>query len=434
VNENVSASPRYAWYVVAVLMIANVSFWIDRQILSLLVVAIRRDLGLSMTDIGYLGAALAVFSTVMAVPIARIADSSNRRNLIAAGIAVWSVMTALGGLAGTFRRLLLARIGVGAGEATLQPAATSMLADYFPRERLGSAMGTYSMGIFIGSGVAYFVGGWIVGLVSSQDTLTWPIIGTIRPWQTVFMFVGLPGLLIAVLMFTVREPERRDHSRGTVPVSQLLAYVRRNVRTFLCLSFGFALSATVNLGIGAWLATFLIQSHGWPASRAGMIQGSLTMTVGALGVVAGGRVADALVRRGHSDAPLRVGIMGAAGMLVSATAYPFARSDVAAVLWLVLVNVFAAFPWGAASAAAAEMMPPFIRAQGTALYFFVTNLISITLGPISVAAIADYVFHSDAALPYALAIVNILGMTGAILLFVIGMPAYRRTLSTRDLA
>jgi MFS family permease len=434
VNENVSASPRYAWYVVAVLMIANVSFWIDRQILSLLVVPIRRDLGLSMMDIGYLGAALAVFSTVLAVPIARIADSHSRRNLIAAGIAVWSVMTALGGVANTFRRLLLARVGVGAGEATLQPAATSLLADYFPRERLGSAMGVYSMGIFIGSGIGYVAGGWIVGFASSQATWSWPLVGTIKPWQTVFILVGLPGLLFALLTFTIREPERRDHSRGTVPLSQLIAYVRRNLRTFLCLSFGYALSATVNLGIAQWLATFLIQFHGWSAARAAGIQGGLTTTVGALGVVAGGRLADALVRRGQTDGPLRVGIIGAVGMLVSATAYPFAGSDTSAVLWLVLVNIFAAFPWGAASAAAAEMMPPAIRAQGTALYFFVLNLFSVALGPISVAAVARYVFHSDASLPYALAIVNIVGMSGAILLFVIGMPAYRRTLATRDAA
>src|SRR5437867_11897145 len=151
-------------------MIANVSFWIDRQILSLLVVPIRRDLGLSLTEMSYLiGVPFAVFSTVMAVPIARIADSKSRRNVIALGIAAWSVMTALCGLAATFWRLLLARIGVGVGEASLQPAATSLLADYFPRDRLGSAMGVYSMGIFIGSGVAYFVGGWIVGLVSSQQ-------------------------------------------------------------------------------------------------------------------------------------------------------------------------------------------------------------------------------------------------------------------------
>ena len=130
-----------------------------------------------------------------------------------------------------------------------------------------------------------------------------------------------------------------------------------------------------------------------------MVQGVLTLTVGAVAVVAGGRLADALLRRGRTDAPLHVAIMGAVGMLVSATAYPFASSDVSAVLWLVLVNIFAALPWGAASAAAAEMIPASMRAQGVAVYSFVLNVVAITIGPIAVGAIMDHVFHRDSALP-----------------------------------
>jgi MFS family permease len=424
---------RYAWYVVGVLTLANVSGFVDRQILSLLVVPIRRDLGLSLTEMSYLiGLPFAIFFTLMGIPIARLADSGNRRNVIAIGIALWSVMTALCGLAGSFWRLLLARIGVGVGEAALQPPATSMIADYFPRERLGSAMSVYSMGVFLGSGLAYFIGGWIVGMVSAQETWTWPLIGVVRPWQTVFIVVGLPGLLIALSMLTVREPGRRDHSRGTVPLRTVFAYVRDNRRTFACQCFGFALSATVNYGIAAWLATFLIQTHGLSAQRAGMLQGVLTMTIGTFGVLAGGRVADIFARRGYIDGALRVGIIGAIGMLVSATAYALTPSTTAAIAWLVVVNFFAAFPWGAASAAAAEIVPPAMRAQGVALYFFVLSLVSSAVGPWSVAAVTEYVFGDDAALRYGLAIVNLVGMFGAITLFAIGLPAYRRTLGSRD--
>lgn len=427
------SSTRYAWYVVGVLMLANVSAYIDRQILSLLVVPIRRDLGLSLTEMSYLiGLPFAIFFTLMGIPIARLADSGSRRNVIAAGIALWSVMTALCGLAGTFWRLLLARIGVGVGEAALTAPATSLIADYFPRERLGTAMGVYSIGIFLGSGLAYFIGGWIVGIVSVQDVWTLPLAGSIRPWQTVFFMVGLPGILIALLMLTVREPERRDHSRGTVPVSVLFAYVRANLRTYACYTLGFTLYATVNFGIAAWLATFLIQTHDWTASRAGMVQGMLTMTIGVVGVLAGGRLADAFVRRGYPDGAIRVGVIGAAGMLVSATAYPLASSPTVAVAWLVSVNVFAALPWGAAYAGNAEMAPPFIRTQSIALFILVLNLISFSLGPWSVAAITDYVFGEDAALGQSLAIVNVTGMLGAIALFAYGLPAFRRTLANRD--
>jgi len=425
-------SPRYAWYVVGVLTVASISANIDAQILSLLIPAIRRDLGVSMTEMSYLvGLPFAIFYTLMGLPIARLADRGNRRNIIAVGIALWSLMTALSGLAGTYWRLLLARIGVGVGEAALAPPGTSMLADYFPPERLGTAMSVYSTAIFIGSGLAYFIGGWIIGLVEAQTTWQWPVIGAIRPWQTVFLMVGLPGLVVALLMLTVREPARQERREvpGGVSLGELAAYVRRNARTFTCHSLGFALSATVNYGIAAWLATFLIERHGWPASRAGMVMGILTMTVGALGVIGGGRLADHYVRSGRMDGALRVGIAGALGMLVSASAYPFAGSAATAVTWLVLVNFFAAFPWGAANAAAAEIVPPEMRAQGVALYFLVLSLVSRALGPYAVAAVTEHVFGDERALPYALAIVNVAGMSLAIALFLLGLPAYRATLA-----
>src|SRR6185503_17074164 len=134
-------------------------------------------------------------------------------------------------------------------------------------------------------------------------------------------------------------------------------------------------------------------AYGWTPARAGVVQGVLTMTVGVAGVLAGGRVADRYVRRGRADGRLRVGIIGAAGMLISATAYPLMPTAALAVAWLAVVNFFAAFPWGAASAAAAEMVPPPLRAQGAALYFLVMNLVSAILGPTSVALVTDYVFR-----------------------------------------
>ena len=425
-------SSRYAWYVVAVLMIANVSGFVDRQIVALLVQPIQRDLGISDTQVGTLISSFAIAFTVAGIPFARIADAGNRRNVIVFGVALWSLMTSISAFAGTFARLLLTRIGVGLGESALQPPAVSLIADYFPSERRGTAMSVYSMGIFLGSGLGYFIGGWIVGLVSAQEVWILPAVGSIRPWQTVFLIIGLPGLLIALLVLTVREPARRATSGARTTIRELVMYMRANLRTFLCVSLGFACSATVNFGIAAWLASFLVRAHGWPAARAGMVQGSLTMTIGVIGVVVGGRVADWLVRRGRSDGALLVGIIGAAGMLVSATAYPFAPNAGAAVWWLVLVNFFAAFPWGAASAATAEMVPAGMRAQGTALFLVVLNLISYTLGPISVGLITDHVFHDKAALPYSLAIVNVVGMAAAIAFFAFGLAAYRRTLAARD--
>src|SRR6185295_11137343 len=218
----------------------------------------------------------AVFYSLLGLPIARLADRSSRRNIIAAGVALWSVMTAVCGLAGTFWRLLFARIGVGVGEATLQAPATSLIADLFERERLGTAMSVYAMGVFLGSGLAYYIGGWIVGLVSAQEMWTLPLLGSVRPWQTAFFIVGLPGLLLALLMVTtIDEPTRRSEQPRAEPLSVLFTYMRKNLRTFTTLITGFTLSATVNYGIAIWLATFLATKHGWPTARAGMLQGVL---------------------------------------------------------------------------------------------------------------------------------------------------------------
>jgi MFS family permease len=433
---------RYAWYVVGVLTLANISGFVDRQILSLLVIPIRRDLGISDTQMSVLmGLSFALFQTTLGVPIGRLADSHSRRAIIAAGVAAWSAMTMVCGLTRTYAQLLLARIGVGVGEAALQAPTVSLVADYFPRARRATALSVYTLGTFLGSGLAYLLGGAIVGAGAitgrtvAPDRWRWPLVGEIYPWQAVFFVVGAPGLLIALLFFTVREPTRRGMAVGAgaitgarpVPLGALWRYVRANAATFAAQSLGFALSATVNYGIAAWLPTFLVRTYGWPIARAGIVQGTLTMTVGVLGVVTGGRVADRLVRRGLVDGPLRVGIIGALGMLVFAGLYPLMPTAGLAVLLLAPVNFFAAFPWGAAYAAAAETMPNPLRAQGTALYVLVINLVSGTLGATAVALVTDRVFGNDLALRYSLSIVSATGMLLAAALLAAGLGPYRRT-------
>ena len=413
-----TSATRHGWYVVAVLTLANVSGFVDRQLLSLLVVPIKRDLGISDTEMSYLmGLSFSVLYTALSLPIARWADRGSRPAIIAGGVALWSLMTLLCGLARTYPRLLLARIGVGIGEAALAAPAVSLISDYFPRERLGTAMSVYSLGVFLGSGLAYLVGGLAVGSLATAGMTTLPVVGELRPWQTSFLVVGAPGLAIAALLLTVREP-RPASARAAegAPLSSLWQYLAAHRRAFISLCGGFSAMATVNYGIAAWLATFLVRAYGWTPARAGVVQGVLTMTVGVAGVLAGGRVADRYVRRGRADGRLRVGIIGAVGMLASATAYPLMPTAMLAVAWLAVVNFFAAFPWGAAPAAAAELFPAELRAQGVAIYFFVLNLVSATLGPTLVALLTDYAFRDEQAVGYSLAVMNVVGMSVGIAL------------------
>ena len=427
-------TPAQAWYAVAILTIANVSGFVDRQILSLLVEPIKRDLQVTDTQVSLLmGLGFVVFYSLLGLPIGRWVDRGHRPRIVALGATVWSVMTMLTGTASSYWHLFLARIGVGAGEATLGPAAVSIIADQFPQKRLGVAMSTYMMGTFLGSGVAYALGAYVVGRVDKPGIVMVPLVGAVYPWQLVFFFVGLPGLLVALLALTMREPRASSphaaQARTTAqsPFAEVIAYLRANARTVGALSLGFACSASVNYGVGAWLATFLIRTHAWTVQEAGTLQGVLTFTIGPLGVMLGGRLTDRWSRRGHIDASLRVGILGALGMLLFAGLYPLVPTGTLAAALLIPVNIFAAMPWGAANAAIAEAMPPRMRGQGSAIYQLVVNLLSGVLGPTAVALLTDQVFRDPLALRYSLSLSAVVGMTLAIGLLAWGRPAFRTT-------
>ncbi|AHG93832.1 major facilitator superfamily MFS_1 (plasmid) [Gemmatirosa kalamazoonensis] len=416
---------RGAWLALALLTLANVSGFVDRQVLSLLVEPIRHDLSLTDTQVSLLmGLGFVVVSSTLALPMGRVADTRSRRGLLAAGAAAWSLATTLTGLARGYGQLLVARMAVGAGEAALQPGAISLLADLFPPAQLGRAMSVYTLGTFLGSGIAYVLGAWGIAF-AAEHLATWPVLGAVRPWQSVYLLVGLVSFVVAPLLLLVREPPRRETAR--VPVRAVAAYVRAHADAVVPLSLGFACSAAVNYGIAGWLATFFVRTHGWSAARAGVLQGSLTMTVGVLGALGGGWLSDRLVRRGRVDGPLLVGVVGALGMLVCAGAYPLLASATAAAVLLVPVNVFAALPWGPANAAMAELMPERMRGQGAALMLLVVNLVSGALGPTAVALATDRLFGGAAGLRYALSTVSVVGMLLAAGLLLAARGPFRRT-------
>ncbi len=426
-----SSDTRYAWYAVAILTLANVSSFVDRQILTLLVDPIRRDLAISDTEMSLLlGLSFALFYTVLGFPIARLADRRSRRGIIAVGIAVWSVMTALCGVARNYVQLLLARVGVGVGEAALSPPAYSLIADYFPRERLGAAIGVYSMGIYLGVGLAQIIGGAVVEVVSDQGLWAVPLVGAVRPWQVVFFVVGLPGLLVALLMFTVREPPLSGGpSAPSIPVRDVVAHFRRHGATFATHHLGAALIALCNYGMGSWLPTFFVRTHGWTVSEAGYLLGAANLTFGIAGVVLAGALADRLQSRGVADAKLRVVLGAALGLLVCDVATPLMPTGLLAAIWIFPLSFFAAAPFGVAAAAVQELVPPRMRAQASALYLFVVSLIGLGAGPTVVALATDYLFRDDLALRYSLALVTGVGLVLATGVLAAGLAPYRRTVA-----
>lgn len=396
-------------------MLAYVCSFVDRQVLSLMVPAIKRDLGISDTKMSLLlGLSFAMFYSFLGLPIGRLADRRNRRGIIAVGIAVWSVMTALSGLARNYTQLFLARMGVGVGEAALSPAAYSLIADYFPKDRLGTAIGVYSLGIYLGSGLALMVGGWVAGQVSTAASYLVPVIGEVRPWQAVFLVVGIPGLLLAAWVATLREPRRGGMSGAPplahpLPVAEVAGYVRGQVSAFAGHNVGFALIALVNYAWAYWVPTWLQRVHGWTPQHVGLVYGGWTATFGVAGVVIGGWLGDVMARRGYSDARLRIGLIGIAGEL--AAGLWFLTAPTTNMEWALIPGTFfASFGFGAAAAAIQEISPGPMRAQTSALYLFVINLIGQWLGPFFVARLTDGYFRDEMMIGRSLLIVTVGGL------------------------
>jgi len=423
-------STAYPWLVVAILMVAYVFSFVDRQILNLLVAPIRRDLGISDTQMSLLmGFSFAIFYTILGIPLGRLADSRSRRGLITAGMVVWSLMTALCGLAHSYWQLFLFRIGVGVGEATLSPAAYSMIADYFPPERRATAISVYSMGIYLGSGIAFLLGGLVIQFAVAQGAVTLPLVGDVRPWQFVFFVLGGSGIVFSLVFLLVREPPRDGVGvvGSRVPFDAVVAHLWQSRRTVLCHNLGFAMIAFCSYGISAWVPTFFIRTFSWTAGQVGIIYGLTVMVFGCLGVLFGGWLTDRWRREGRTDAALRVGICASSIAIVGGV---FLLADTGTVAALLMVpSVFAlGMPFGAAPAAILEIVPNQMRGQTGAVYLFIVNLIGLGVGPTAVALVTDYVFANDQALRWSMLIVGTVANVGAIALLAAGLKPYRETL------
>ncbi|MFN3233534.1 MAG: spinster family MFS transporter [Alphaproteobacteria bacterium] len=437
------ASPARAWYLIGVLVLAYTFSFIDRQILGLLVTPIKRDLGISDFEVGLLGGlAFALFYTFLGLPIGRLADRANRRNIIVAGIVVWSLMTAACGLAKNFWTLFLARMGVGVGEAALSPPAYSLIADTFPPDKLARALSVYSMGIFIGSALAYIVGAGVVQAVDTAPPVTIPVFGEIHAWQLTFFIVGLPGILVALLMLTVREPARRgvlktkraDGTEGidSLPLRDVLAFVRKNGKTYGAHFVSFALLAVFGYGTALWIPEFIRRSYGWEIYDAGYAYGFIILIFGIGGVFFGGWFCDWMRARGRTDANMRGTMMAAVALAPCAILFPLAGSVEIALVVLAGAVFFGAMPTGAAAAALQAVTPNQMRAQVSALYLFTVNLIGMGVGPGLVGFFTDFVFGDTNQLYLSLVLTAAITIPPAALLLAWGLKHYRKSLAEND--
>ncbi|HSG59428.1 MAG TPA: MFS transporter [Woeseiaceae bacterium] len=390
-----AAMRRYTMVVLAVVYMFN---FIDRYILAILLPAIREEFQVGDTLLGLLtGTAFALFYVAVGIPVARLADKVNRRNLIAVAVAVWSGMTALSGLAANVWQLTLARIGVGIGEAGCSPPAHSMIADLYPPEQRSSAMGFYTLGIGAGIMLAYLAGGWVAQNIG---------------WREALFIVGLPGLLLALIVrFTLAEPARgaseKRRDSGRQPAFRLVMRFLVSRRSFVYMAVGAGLISFVGYSIGNFMPSFIERSYGMELAAIGLWLGLINGTAGGFGFFLGGYLADRVGRAGQARAVRFLALASIftallhVGVFVAPTA---GWSLVLFVLPALTSNFYLAPVLGQTQSLVSLRM----RAVASAIMLLVINVIGLALGPPVTGLISDLLLprFGDDSMRYALLIVS----------------------------
>lgn len=422
------------WYVVGILSLAYCFSAIDARVLTLLVIPIKQDLGLSDFQISLLqGFAFALLYSVAAIPIGRFVDTSrNRTRIIVWGVLCWSLMTMACGLVRSFGQLFTARIGVGVGEATLSPTAYSLISDYFDSRRRALAISCYAIGYPIGGGLALIIGGVLLRYFAEAGGANLPLLGRLAPWQMVFVVVGLPGAIIAALLMTVREPERRELTKGyegrAMPLSQTFAWLRLHWRLYAMLIGSISLIGMLSIGVSLWYPTFLIRTYRMPVAEVGLYYGAVMLVCGTVGTLAGGWMSGRLMRAGRRDANMRIVLATTVLKALPLIIGPLMPTPALALGFMGVGTLIGQAAQGVMIAAIQDVTPNQLRGQMMALTLLCVNLIGLGLGASFIAAITDFGFGDEAALRYSIAIAGAVLLPIIVALIIAGLPVYRRAL------
>jgi len=400
----------YAWIIVVCLMLANTMSFVDRQIFALLIEQIKADFRISDTAVSLLhGFAFAIFYVVFGFFFGRLSDSMSRVKIIAFGIFFWSLMTALCGMAKGYISLFLARLGVGVGEATLSPAAHSLLAASFPREALGKATSLYSVGVYLGAGFAYLVGGAAIQYVASLGEISIPLLGVVKPWQVAFMVVAFPGIFVAGLFLLLKEPVREIQagSHRRISISEkggFVSLLKERRRFYFAHMVGFAMFLILGQGYLAWLPTFFMRTFSWEAGDVGLVMGLVILIAGTAGALSTGLCVDYMYKKGYVSGAMWISAVIAGATTLFAVAAPLVNNEVTAVVLMIPTIFLLSAPWGVAVAAIQGVTPEHYRGRLAALYVFSVNITGMAVGPTMLALFTDYIFGSEGDLRYSLAL------------------------------
>lgn len=401
-EQEIVITPGYRSYALALFVLVYVINFVDRQIFSILIEPIREEIHLSDTQLGLLGGiAFAIFYTFAGIPIARWADKGTRKNIIALALVIWSAMTMFTSTAKGFGTLLIARVGVGIGEAGCSPPIHSLIADMYPEEKRGTALSTYALGIPIGAAIGTLLGGWI---------------GEYFGWRTAFLVVGVPGILVAIVVFlTVKEPPRGYSEPDGVPVKKEIIPLGDTIsflwslRSFRHLSFAGALHAFVGYGVGLFIPSFFIRVHGFGLAETATYLFFIGLT-GVIGTFLGGYLGD---KFGAKDKRWYMWVPGIATLLSVPFAYLFyTTSDPMFAIALAIPGaILGPMYLGPTFAMTQTLVTPAMRSLASAILLFVLNLIGLGLGPVFAGFLSDMLKpeYGVESIRYSLLILAIVG-------------------------
>ncbi len=422
-------SPGMGWLTVAILFLLYILSLTDRNIMALMVGPIKADLGLSDLQISLLqGPAFAILFCLCAVPLGMALDRFRRRIVLYISITAWSLAAASCGLASSFAMLFLSRAGVGAGESGFGTGSYSIVGDSFPPEKVSLAMSVFIMGGVMGAGIVFLVGGPIVAAVMKGGPSIWPLLGTLQPWQEVFILTGAPGLVLAFLVFAFREPPRRRKAAATAGYGEAWEFLRAHPPLFVANFIGFGLAYAVTIGFQLWTPSYFVRVHGWEPARIGIVLGIAQIAAAAMMPVHGW-IVDRLYRQGRTDAHLQwcmltVLLAAPCGIAAYLVTNPWATVGL---YWLFMTLILSTSSMG--PAIVQVVTPQHLRGRVSAIYVLATGLIAMAGGPAFVGFVTDKVLGNERLVGVSLIISVVCVLLPAVALFAWGRRSMRQAVA-----
>jgi len=422
---------KHGYSAVAILTLAQVFAFIDRQIPSMLVEPIKQDFNLTDSQIALLGgAAFSIFYAVMALPIGYAVDRYQRTKVLGIGIFLWSLMTALAGLANSFGKLFGARIGVAVGEAVMAPTSVSLVSDSFPENKQGKPMGIITSGVYIGIGITLLGGGFLIDYLTEIGGINLPLIGYLKPWQATFMIVGIPGLVLAFAALYLKEPKRIEEQAGidkTGNKKNVFLHLKEHKRTLIPMFGGLIFMALIFYSFSFWAPTMMIRAFDISLSEVGFILGIITILSSITGTILAGSAVDYLRNKNYSDAPVRAAMIAVILALPPIIGLSFIHSELGAwiciALYLLFISSFA--PLGLLAISGVSTGD--VRGQAAAVHAFLMMAFGLSLGPQLTAFFTDYIFVDPKLLINSISLTGLIVLPISALLFKISLSRYRES-------